>query len=79
MVVLINLETALTVEGVPLPYFPAHYPFFGIQTTVSGIGINFVKALMTLGNQVDFASLIGADGFLTWEELDARMEKVTKE
>ncbi len=59
---LINLETTLAVEGFPLPYFPARYPFFGIQTTVSGVGFNLAKALTTLGNQVDFASLIGADG-----------------
>lgn len=58
---LINLETTLAVDGFPLPYFPAHYPFFGIQTTVSGVGFNIASALNTLGNQVDFASLIGAD------------------
>ncbi|MBG0770701.1 MAG: carbohydrate kinase family protein, partial [Anaerolineaceae bacterium] len=58
---LINLETTLAVDGFPLPYFPVRYPFYGIQTTVSGVGYNISKALSTLGNQVDFASLIGAD------------------
>ena len=58
---LINLETTLAVDGFPLPYFPVRYPFFGIQTTVSGVGYNITKALSTLGNQVDFASLIGTD------------------
>jgi len=59
---LINLETTLAVEYFPLPYFPVRYPFFGVQTTVSGVGYNLAKALTTLGNQVDFASLIGGDG-----------------
>lgn len=58
---LINLETTLAIDSFPLPYFPVRYPFFGIQTTVSGVGYNLSKALSTLGNQVDFASLIGTD------------------
>jgi len=58
---LINIETTLAVDGFPLPYFPARYPFFGIQTTVSGVGFNLAKALTTLGDTVDLASLIGAD------------------
>ena len=41
---LINLETTLAVDGFPLPYFPVRYPFFGIQTTVSGVGYNITKA-----------------------------------
>ena len=58
---LINLETTLAVDGFPLAYFPARYPFFGVQTTVSGVGYNIAKALTTLGNRVAFASLIGRD------------------
>ncbi len=58
---LINLETTLAIDGFPLAYFPARYPFFGIQTTVSGVGYNLAKALHTLGNAVDLASLIGRD------------------
>lgn len=58
---LINLETTLAVEGFPLDYFPARYPFFGVQTTVSGVGFNVAKALTVLGNKVDFASVIGKD------------------
>ncbi len=59
---LVNLETTVAIDGFPLPYFPCHYPFFGIKTAVSGVGYNISKALTTLGNQVDFASLIGQDG-----------------
>jgi len=58
---LINIETTLAVEGFPIHYYPVTYPFNGIQTTVSGVGFNVAKALTTLGNRVDFASLIGPD------------------
>lgn len=58
---LINLETTLAIDDFPLPYFPVRYPFFGIQTTVSGVGYNIAKALTVLGNRVDLASLIGRD------------------
>ena len=58
---LINLETTLAVESFPLAYFPVRYPFFGIQTTVSGVGFNLALALQHLGNDVHFASLIGPD------------------
>ena len=38
-----------------------NFPFWGVQTTVSGVGFNLASALTKLGNQVDFASLIGED------------------
>ncbi len=53
------METTLAVDAFPIPYFPVRYPFFGIQTTVSGVGYNIAKALVTLGDTVHFASLIG--------------------
>ena len=67
------MRPTLAVGGFPLPYFPVRYPFFGIQTTVSGVGYNITKALSTLGNQVDFASLIGTDdnGDLVRKALEA--------
>lgn len=58
---LINIETTLKVEGFPINYFPVAYPFFGVRSTVSGVGYNLAKALKTLGNEVDFLSIIGAD------------------
>jgi len=58
---LINLETTLAVSGFPISYNPVNFPFWGIQTTVSGVGYNLASALTKLGNQVDFASLIGRD------------------
>jgi ribokinase len=58
---LINIETTLAINNFPLEYSPDNYPFFGVQSTVSGVGLNIAKALTILGNQVDLASLIGGD------------------
>jgi ribokinase len=58
---LINLETTVQVDGFPIPYLPVRYPFFGVKSTVSGVGYNIAKALTTLGNQVRLLSLIGKD------------------
>jgi ribokinase len=58
---LVNLETTLRVEGFPVSYDPARYPFFGIRTTVAGPGYNVAKALRTLGNEVELLSLTGRD------------------
>jgi ribokinase len=58
---LINIETTLKIERFPLQYFPVTYPFFGIRSTVSGVGYNLAKALTHLGNRVNFISLIGND------------------
>jgi acarbose 7IV-phosphotransferase len=59
---LINIETTLAVDGFPVEYQPVRYPFFGVRTTVSGVGYNVAKALKTLGNDVRFLSMIGRDG-----------------
>jgi ribokinase len=68
---LINLETTLRVTGFPLHYNPVNYPFFGVQSRVSGVGYNLAKALLTLGHEVRFLSLIGQDStaFLVQEAL----------
>ncbi len=58
---LINIETTLRIDQFPLNYFPVTYPFFGVQSTISGVGFNVAKALKTLGNQVNFLSIIGSD------------------
>jgi ribokinase len=58
---LINIETTLQVESFPIEYNPTNYPFFGIDSTVSGVGYNLAKALTTLGSEVDCLSLIGTD------------------
>ncbi|MDD5370476.1 MAG: carbohydrate kinase family protein [Anaerolineaceae bacterium] len=58
---LINIETTLRVDRFPVDYSPANYPFFGINSSVSGVGYNLAKALHTLGDEVEFLSLIGED------------------
>lgn len=58
---LTNVETTVAIPGFPLPYAPVHYPFHGIQSTVSGVGVNVTKALHRLGHSVQLHSLIGPD------------------
>jgi len=41
---LINIETTVQVEGFPIEYSPVRYPFFGVRSTVSGVGYNVAKA-----------------------------------
>lgn len=69
----INIETTLRVDGFPIPYFPVRYPFWGVRSTVSGVGYNVAKALKTLGDEVRFLSIIGRDmqGTLVREALTA--------
>ncbi len=57
---LINIETTLRVEGFPLHYNPVHYPFYGVASSVSGVGYNLSKALTVLGHGVHFLSMIGS-------------------
>ena len=58
---LINIETTVAIDGFPIEYSPIDYRFFGVETTVSGVGYNLAKALKTLGDNVDVLSLIGDD------------------
>lgn len=58
---LINLESTLRVEGFPIEYIPVRYPFFGVGSSVSGVGYNVAKALTVLGNPVCFLSIVGRD------------------
>lgn len=70
---LVNLETTVRVERFPLEYFPVTYPFFGVRSTISGVGYNLARALTTLGDEVRLVSLIGRDpvGKLVQQQLDA--------
>lgn len=58
---LINIETTLKIDQFPLHYYPVTYPFHGIQSTISGVGLNLAKALTILGTEVNFLSIIGND------------------
>jgi len=53
---LINIETTLRIEPFPLAYNPVNYPFFAIDSTVSGVGYNI-------------GARSAAEGFLTAEQL----------
>ena len=58
---LVNIETSLKVDVFPINYSPIEYPFFGVDTCVSGVGYNVAKAIKTLGGEVDLFSLVGDD------------------
>ncbi len=58
---LINIETTLKIDHFPLNYQPVHYPFFGVRSTVSGVGYNVAKALTRLGDEAHLFSLVGSD------------------
>ncbi len=71
---LINIETTLRVEGFPIHYSPVRYPFYGVNSTVSGVGYNVARALHRLGDRVTFLSLVGADlpGRVALQEIEAQ-------
>ena len=58
---LINTETTAAVRGFPIHYYPIDYAFFGVNTAVSGVAFNLAKALKTLGDEVQLASMTGHD------------------
>ena len=45
----------------PIPYTPVRYPFFGVNSTVSGVGFNIARALAVLGDAVNLLTLVGCD------------------
>jgi ribokinase len=58
---LINIETTVRIDRFPIEYAPVHYPFFGVASSVSGVGFNVAKALRVLGRPIRFLSLVGRD------------------
>lgn len=58
---LVNVETTLKIDGFPVEYAPVRYPFFGLGSSVSGVGYNVAKALTTLGDTVDLLTMTGDD------------------
>ena len=59
---LLNIETTLKVDSFPIAYSPIEYPFYGVNTSISGVGYNIAKALTTLGENISLYSVIGDDG-----------------
>lgn len=58
---LINTETTVRVRRFPVNYYPIDYPFFGVNTAVSGVAYNIGKALRTLNDDVIFLTMTGKD------------------
>jgi ribokinase len=58
---LVNIETTVKIESFPIEYAPIDFPFFGIKSQASGVGLNIGKALKTLGDDVILLSMIGKD------------------
>lgn len=58
---LVNTETTARVRKFPIDYFPIDYPYFGVNTAVSGVGYNIALALTTLGDQVQLHTMTGTD------------------
>ena len=58
---LLNVETSVMVDAFPIEYAPIEYPFFGVDTFVSGVGFNLAKALKTLGSEIDLLGQVGND------------------
>ena len=58
---LVNTETTVRVRQFPIPYYPIDYPFFGVNTAVSGVAYNIALALRTLGDEVKLMSMTGQD------------------
>lgn len=58
---LLNVETTAKVRKFPIEYYPIDYPFFGVHSSVAGVGYNVAKALKTLGDQVTVMSYLGKD------------------
>ncbi len=59
---LINIETTLRVDDFPIAYKPVRFPFWDVNSTVSGVGYNIAKALTVLGDEARFLALVGKDG-----------------
>ena len=67
---LVNTETTVRVRQFPVNYYPIDYPFFGVNTAVSGVAFNISKALTTLGDEVRLLSMTGSDmtgDYIRWE------------
>ncbi len=58
---LVNMETTVQVRQFPINYYPIDYPFFGVNSAVSGVAYNIAKALTGLCDQVQLLSMLGQD------------------
>ena len=71
---LINTETTVKVKRFPIENFPIDYPFFGVNTRVSGVAYNLAKAFRSLGDEVDLVTMTGND--FSAEYVNNKMEEI---
>lgn len=71
---LINTETTVKIRKFPIEYYPVDYPFFGVNTRVSGVAYNLAKALKILGDDVKLTTMTGKD--FGAEYITSEMNKV---
>lgn len=71
---LINTETTVKVKKFPIEYFPIDYPFFGVNTRVSGVAYNLAKALKSLGDDVNLLTMTGTD--FSAEYVKSKIEEI---
>ncbi|MDR3275841.1 MAG: carbohydrate kinase family protein [Treponema sp.] len=76
---LINIETTIKIKQFPIVYAPIDYPFFGVHSTVSGVGYNIAKAIKTLGGNPALCSIIGNDIYKSMIESELESIGVNKE
>ncbi len=69
---LINIETTVKIDKFPIEYSPILFPFYGVDSTVSGVAISIPKAIDRLGKKSKVVSYIGEDiqGELVTKEFD---------
>ncbi|PZS30123.1 MAG: sugar kinase [Pseudonocardiales bacterium] len=58
---IVNVETTVPVEGLPLAYEPVRYLRDQLCSQVSGVGFNVAGALVALGHEVRLATYLGPD------------------
>ncbi|GBU27597.1 ribokinase [Treponema sp. R8-4-B8] len=73
---LTNIETNINADKFPIEYSPIEYKFFGVNSSVSGVGYNIVKALKTLGDEPVFFSIIGNDMYKDIILNDLKKDKI---
>jgi acarbose 7IV-phosphotransferase len=56
-----GIEITAKIRQFPIEYSPIEYEFNGVNTTISSVGYNIVKAIKTLGGDPIFFSVIGND------------------
>jgi ribokinase len=57
----INIEITVKIDEFPIVYSPVDYNFFGVNSTVAGVGYNISSAIKTLGGNPTIFSIIGND------------------